>query len=246
MTDRPPRPMLRFGGRRVLLFAAPAAVVAGSIAIAVALTGQQSAPSPPPSARGTVSVPTSAPDRGMNGTMPSPRSGTPSSTRPTQDLSTPAKPLAISIPSIGVRSAVIPIGKAADGSLAVPQPGPNEDKVAWYVGSPTPGEAGPAVLEGHIDTVQGPSVFFRLGAMRPGDRIYVRRADRATAVFTVNAVRAYATHGDFPTAQVFGSGLSEPTLRLITCSNFDHSIGHYVGNTVVFAHLSDLRAPRHQ
>jgi sortase (surface protein transpeptidase) len=145
-----------------------------------------------------------------------------------------------------VRSDVIALGKAADGTLAVPQPGPNLDKVAWYRNSPSPGEAGPAVMEGHVDTVQGPSVFFRLGALRPGDRVIVTRADRTTSVFTVNAVRSYPTHEQFPTAQVFGSALRTPALRLITCSNFDHSTGHYVGNTVVFAHLTAVHPARHR
>ena len=84
-------------------------------------------------------------------------------------------------------------------------------------------------------------MFYRLGALRPGDTIDVTRADHSTAVFTVNAVRSYASHSDFPTAQIFGSNLASPTLRLITCSNFDSSIGHYVGNTVVFAHLTNVR-----
>ena len=101
-------------------------------------------------------------------------------------------PASIDIPAIDVHSSVIALGLDADGALAVPQPGPNLDKVAWYDGSVTPGEAGPSVLEGHVDSVYGPSVFFRLGAVRPGNRIVVTRADGSIAVFTVNAVRSYA------------------------------------------------------
>jgi sortase (surface protein transpeptidase) len=149
-----------------------------------------------------------------------------------------SKPLRIEIPAIGVDSAVIPIGRAADGTLAVPQPGPNLDKAAWYDGSVTPGQDGPAVIEGHIDSDSGPSVFYRLGSVRLGDTVRIRRADDSTAAFTVDAVRSYATHDDFPTLGVFGSQLDRPTIRLITCSNFDSSIGHYVGNTVVFGHLT--------
>ncbi len=150
-------------------------------------------------------------------------------------------PAAITIPAIQVRSEVISIGKNPDGTLAVPQPGPNLDKVAWYRGSATPGAPGPSVLEGHVDTTEGPSIFFRLGAVQIGDRISITRMDRSTAIFTVNAVRSYPTHADFPVAQIFGDQLQSPTLRLITCSNFDSSIGHYVGNTVVFAHLTAVR-----
>jgi sortase (surface protein transpeptidase) len=153
-------------------------------------------------------------------------------------------PVAIDIPAIDVHSSVISIGKAADGTLAVPQPGPNLDKAAWYKDSPTPGQTGPAVIEGHVDSVYGPSVFFRLGALRPGDRITVTRRDDSVMTFDVNAVRSYATHGTFPTEVVYGGDLAQSSLRLITCSNFDESTGHYIGNTVVFAHLSAVHHTR--
>ena len=62
--------------------------------------------------------------------------------------------------------------------------------------------------------------------------------DHSVARFTVDGVRSYATHADFPTDTVYTSELNRATLRLITCSNFDESTGHYVGNTGVFAHLT--------
>ncbi|MDX6325979.1 MAG: hypothetical protein QOK15_2333 [Nocardioidaceae bacterium] len=149
--------------------------------------------------------------------------------------------MSIDIAAIDVHSGVIPIGKAPDGTLAVPQPGPDLNKAAWYQDSVTPGQAGPSVIEGHIDSVNGPSVFYSLGAVKPGNSIRVTRKDGSVAIFTVNAVRSYPSHAAFPTAVVYGADLAHPTLRLITCSNFDNSTGHYVGNTVVFAHLVKLR-----
>jgi sortase (surface protein transpeptidase) len=228
-----------------LYLAALTAATCGVVALVFAIHSQQSAPQPPPSARGTISSHQSAdpPSTAPSTTPASPSSsGTP--TRPTQTTLTLPRsaPTIIDIPAIDVHSSVIALGRSADGALAVPQPGPNLNKVAWYDGSVTPGEAGPSVLEGHVDSVYGPSVFFRLGAVRPGDRIVVTRADGSTAAFTVNAVRSYATHADFPALQVFGSDLANPTLRLITCSNFDSSTGHYAGNTVVYAHLTSFHA----
>jgi sortase (surface protein transpeptidase) len=164
---------------------------------------------------------------------------------PVTPHSVPASaPVSIDIAAIDVHSGVIPIGKAPDGTLAVPQPGPDLNKAAWYKGSVTPGQAGPSVIEGHIDSVNGPSVFYSLGAVRPGNSIRVTRKDGSVAIFTVNAVRSYPSHAAFPTAAVYGADLAHPTLRLITCSNFDNATGHYVGNTVVFAHLIKLRHVR--
>jgi sortase (surface protein transpeptidase) len=138
---------------------------------------------------------------------------------------------------------VLPIGLAPDGTLAVPRPGPDEDRAAWFENSPTPGQPGPAIIEGHVDTTRGPSVFFRLGAIRPGNRIHVRRSDGVEVVFTVDAVRDYKKAA-FPTEEVYGAtDLSRAQLRLITCSDFDRTLRHHVGNEVVFAHLTGLRHP---
>jgi sortase (surface protein transpeptidase) len=147
----------------------------------------------------------------------------------------------ISIPALGIRSPVHPLGLAPDGSLQVPQPGPHLNEAAWFDRSPTPGQPGPAVIEGHVDTVAGPSVFFELGAIAPGDLVLVRRADGRTVVFSVDAVRDFPK-SRFPSRLVYGGeDLSTPQLRLITCSDFDASIGHHTGNEVVFAHLTEIR-----
>ncbi|MGI8612719.1 MAG: class F sortase [Nocardioidaceae bacterium] len=230
------------GGRLGLVYLlALAAATGGVIALVIAFSSQQSAPQPPASAAGRIvqhhpSPAATPPASAGAGSSTAAQNGTHKT-----PLSLPASvPAAIDIPAIGVHSDVISIGKAPDGTLAVPQPGPDLNKAAWYENSPTPGQAGPSVIEGHIDSVYGPSVFFQLGAVRPGDQVKVTRQDHSVAVFTVNAVRSYASHDRFPTTVVYGADLSHPTLRLITCSNFDSSTGHYVGNTVVFAHLTSV------
>lgn len=152
--------------------------------------------------------------------------------------------MSISIPAIGVKSEVFPIGLADDGTLAVPQPGPRLDKAAWFENSPTPGQPGPSIIEGHVDSPEGPSVFFKLGDVRPGDRILVTRADRSRLQFTVDAVRDFAK-SEFPTELVYGAkDLSVPSLRLITCSDFDSGTRHHVGNEIVFAHLTKVGPTR--
>jgi sortase (surface protein transpeptidase) len=149
----------------------------------------------------------------------------------------------ITIPAIGVRSRLLPIGLAPDGTLAVPAAGPDQDRAAWFRNSPTPGQPGPAIIEGHVDTTAGPSVFFRLGAIRPGNTIRVQRRDGLEVTFTVDAVRDYPKSA-FPTDVVYGAqDLSRAELRLITCSDYDRTLHHHLGNEVVFAHLTGLRRP---
>ncbi|MGH9082683.1 MAG: class F sortase [Acidimicrobiales bacterium] len=146
-------------------------------------------------------------------------------------------PVAIDIPAIAVTSSLQDLGLAPTGSIEVPLPGPRYNEAAWYDGSPTPGEVGPAIIEGHIDSAAtGPSVFFRLGALVPGDGVDVTLADGTVAVFSVTGVRQYPK-ADFPTNVVYGN-TDFAALRLVTCGgSFDHTTGHYLANTVVFASL---------
>lgn len=219
-----------FRGGRVAL--ALVAVVAGVTLLVIAIAAQRSAPAVPRGAAGIVHAPRT---QGGSGAEPPKAAGKP----------LPASvPVSIAIPAIGVRSAVFPIGKNPDGTLAVPS-GSRLNQAAWFLNSPTPGQSGPSVIEGHVDSTEGPSVFFKLGALRPGDKISVVRRDRSTVVFEVNAVRDYPKSA-FPTKLVYGGDLGTATLRLITCSDFDPSIGHHTGNAVVFAHMTHVDQPRRQ
>jgi sortase (surface protein transpeptidase) len=230
------------GRRGVLTLLALTAVVAGLVLVVVAVLGQQTAPRPPravgrietPSPTASA-VPSSSPSQ-----APSQAPSTAASDGPTSTPLGPSRPVRIRIPAIGVDSKVTRLGLADDGTLAVPQPGPDLNHAAWFENSPTPGQPGPSIIEGHVDSEQGPSVFFRLGDVRPGDRIRVTRKDGVTLVFTVNAVRDFKKKS-FPTSVVYGGDLSTPQLRLITCSDFDRAIRHHVGNEVVFAHLTRTR-----
>ena len=150
-----------------------------------------------------------------------------------------SKPVALDIPSIGVHSSLQHLGQTDTGALETPAPGPRYDEAAWYRYSPTPGALGPAVLLGHVDSAAGgPSVFFRLGELRRGDRVSVTRADDSIATFVVDEVQRYAKD-NFPTRLVYGD-INHAGLRIVTCGGaFDDTTGHYVDNIVVFASLVD-------
>jgi sortase (surface protein transpeptidase) len=219
-------------GRRGGLTLAAVAVAAALVLLVVVIRAQVSAPEPQPA--GQVDTPGSG-SGGHHRTHGDAQQAVP-------PLG-PSRPVRLQIPAIGVDTPVFPIGLATDGSLAVPQPGPRLNTAAWFENSPTPGQPGPSIIEGHVDSVDGPSVFLRLGDIGPGDRVVVRRADGRTLTFEVNAVRDFLK-SEFPTQLVYGGDrLSQPTLRLITCSDFDASIQHHVGNEVVFAHLVHTSGP---
>jgi hypothetical protein len=144
------------------------------------------------------------------------------------------RPVGLRVPAIGVRARVIRLGLNRDHTLQVPS---NFSDTGWWAGGARPGEPGPAVVVGHVDSYTGPAVYYRLRELRRGDRINIVRANRSVVRFTVQRLGSYPKTR-FPTAQVYGP-TRRPTLRLITCSGtFDRSTGHYLNNTVVFATLA--------
>jgi LPXTG-site transpeptidase (sortase) family protein len=144
-------------------------------------------------------------------------------------------PLRVRIPAIGVQAPVMAVGLNANGTVQVP-PLNDHNLTGWYEYGPAPGQRGPAVLLGHVDSVTGISVFFHLKDLRKGDKIYITLADGKTATFTVDGLQR-VTKTAFPTAAVYGK-LSYAGLRLITCGGtFDPTTGHYADNIIVYAHL---------
>jgi hypothetical protein len=142
-------------------------------------------------------------------------------------------PVHIRIPAIGVSAAVVRLGLNRDGTLQVPG---DFAVTGWFTGGPAPGETGPAVIAGHIDSRRGPAVFYRLRELRPGQEITVGRTDGSSVRFAVDGVAQYPKQA-FPTAAVFGPS-PDPLLRLITCGGaFDRSQRSYRDNVVVSARL---------
>ena len=142
-----------------------------------------------------------------------------------------AVPVRIEIPAIAVRAPVIRLGLNPDRTLEVPT---DYGDTGWWSGGARPGENGPAVIVGHVDSKTGPAVFYRVRELRPGAKIVVVRSDGSRGSFTVQGSERYPKD-EFPTARVYGR-TDGPTLRLITCGGvFDSSTGHYVDNTIVYA-----------
>jgi LPXTG-site transpeptidase (sortase) family protein len=143
----------------------------------------------------------------------------------------PVRPLAVSIPAIGVTSSLVPLKLDRAGAL---QPPDDFVHAGWYVGAPTPGDQGPAVIAGHVDSRKGPAIFFRLRDLKPGDQVIVTRSDHRTARFKVVEVQRYPKNA-FPAARVY-MPTPDAALRLITCGgSFDYARRSYRDNIVVYA-----------
>jgi hypothetical protein len=148
-------------------------------------------------------------------------------------------PTSIAIPSINLRAALDEIGLLPDGRLEVP-PYERAHRAAWYRLGPSPGEPGPAVIVGHVDSKKAVAVFWYLTRVQPGDPVEVTRQDGDTAVFTVSSVEQFAKTR-FPADRVYAD-VDVPVLRLVTCGGpYDTSRHAYPDNVVVFASMTGLR-----
>jgi hypothetical protein len=249
---RPRQPARRREGRSgpgLAAMAVAGLLVAGGAATAgFAAATQQHAPQPGAAQAGTIGPAApgpSAPSGGSGGGYATARSAAPRHHKPSPSGGripqlARSRPVSIAIPAIGVNSRLLALGLNPDGTLQVPPLMAEPSLAAWYTGSPAPGQDGTSVIEGHVDTYKGPSVFFRLGDLRPGDTVDVTLADGIVAIFRITGVRQYPKDS-FPTLTVYGD-TAYPSLRLITCGgSFDYATRHYLSNTVVFASLISSR-----
>jgi LPXTG-site transpeptidase (sortase) family protein len=145
-----------------------------------------------------------------------------------------APPTRLRIPAIGVDAPVVQLDKGADGTMDVPA---DSNTPGWYARGPAPGENGPAVILGHLDSVSGPAVFWRLSSLHPGDVVQVQRQDGSQVKFSVSRTATFSVDS-FPTRDVYGTSAG-PELRLITCGgDYSASRRRYLSNVVAFATLA--------
>lgn len=217
----------RLGRRWVVIAAGAAVLVAGgavsAVAVAAGSADARSVSSGPSSSRPSDSGSTAA-DRDIAGFQD------PAAPAPASD----ATPTRVTIPAIGVSSTLEDLHRGAAGELDPPK---GWDDAGWFSDGIVPGQVGPAVIAGHVDSPTAAAVFFRLDELVPGDAIHVAMSDGTTRTFTVDRSER-AAKSAFPTSDVYGTAPT-PQLRLITCDGtFDTATGHYTDNLIVFAELS--------
>ncbi|GGI96145.1 class F sortase [Streptomyces brasiliensis] len=146
-----------------------------------------------------------------------------------------SSPTRLLIPKIDVDAPFSALPIEQSGQLQAP-PMDNVNLVGWYAEGASPGEAGTAIIAGHVDTTTSAAVFARLEELKPGDHFTVDRADGKNAEFVVDSSETFEKD-DFPSRRVYAD-TPRAEARLITCAgNYDHEAKDYTENLVVFAHL---------
>jgi sortase (surface protein transpeptidase) len=116
---------------------------------------------------------------------------------------------------------------------------PDLGDAAWFTASVKPGRVGPSVITAHVDSVDGPDVFFHLDELVAGDEIEVHGEDGDVVVFEATALEQHPKDA-YPREAVHGA-TEAAELRLITCGGaFDQAVGHYDDNIIVFAERQDV------
>lgn len=130
-----------------------------------------------------------------------------------------------------MRTQLVDLVTDATGELLAPD---TFDLAGWFAAGVAPGDVGPALIAGHVDSKAGPAIFYKLGQLKPGDQVIVHRADGSTVAFRVTGV-TIAPKAAFPTQLVYGP-TAGPELRMVTCGGrFVRAAGSYTDNVIVEA-----------
>jgi hypothetical protein len=169
------------------------------------------------------------PAAGTTTTSPTPPPGATARADESSGRAGVARPVAVSIPAIGVSSRLDGLGLNRDGTVEVPE---DPGVAGWYRLGTRPGARGSAVILGHVDSMQGPAVFYRLSSLHRGDGVRVELADGSFVRFRVRSVAVYPI-ARFPAEKVYAAR-GHRILNLVTCGGeYDAAAGGYQANVVV-------------
>ena len=183
----------------------------------------------------TVLAPPSAPEAGRETPAPTAPGALPEvATRPAAptDHEQRPPPVRLSVPALGVHSAVDPVGVEPDGQMTVPA---EVDRVGWYRFGPAPGEEGSAVIAGHVDSrTQGLGATAPLRNAAVADEVVLTDAAGTTTRWRVVS-RELIEKQVLPLDRLF-TRAGPPRLTLITCGGpFLPEYRSYRDNVVVVA-----------
>ena len=218
---------IRSGSKRIFVYIAGALVfglAVAALAVFVAGRSVEKAPSAVSHAARATAKPASSP-------TPTPSDDLLARARA---IGAPAAPPArLLILAISVNTAVETVdldSQGRIGSQSVPA------NVGWYRSGVAPGDAGDALLDGHLDWTNGPAVFWELGKLRVGDSIEVDRADGSQVRFVVDSTSVVPYNAS---EDALFTATGPPTMSLITCTGvWDQQRGTYLQRLLVHASLA--------
>lgn len=144
------------------------------------------------------------------------------------------KPVTLEIPAIGVKSDIENVGELKNGQMGVPE---DVEHVGWFEPGTLPGNRGSSVMAGHIDSLTGPAVFYKLDQLKKGDEVVVTDAEGNSLTFIVTKSERYPRK-DAPIDEIFGFSYGS-RLNLITCTGeFNRKAKTHDERLVVYTELA--------
>jgi LPXTG-site transpeptidase (sortase) family protein len=142
-------------------------------------------------------------------------------------------PATLEIPAIDLKADVEAVGLKKNREMAVTE---SFEKTGWYENGYKPGEPGSAVIGGHVDSRNGPAIFYNLNKLSKGDELTVTSKAGESRTFVVTGKKEYPWD-DAPLKSIFGYSHSS-TLNLVTCTgDFDRSSRNYSKRLVVYTEM---------
>ena len=147
-------------------------------------------------------------------------------------------PASIEIPAIDVTSTIENVGELENGQMGVPK---EINNVGWFEPGILPGSQGSAVMAGHIDSLTGPAIFYKLDQLKTNDEVIVKGADGESLTFVVTKTETYPRK-EAPIEQIFGFSYGS-RLNLITCTgDFNKKAKTHEERLVVYTELAKTDA----
>ena len=143
----------------------------------------------------------------------------------------PRPPSLLRVPSLGLDSAVLPVGVTEDRQMQLPD---DPRVLGWYRFGPAPGGGGSVVLAGHVDSrAFGVGPLVALQSIAAGARIEVVSGTAGVRTYRVDSIERFDRQA-LP-ATVFARTGPE-RLRIVTCTGpYLPDEGGYQQNLVVTA-----------
>lgn len=233
-------------GERVLVLLIAAALAVSLVSVGVLYRTLDGGEAPAAAAVRPVLIPTATPTTATASTpVPTVTVTVTAEPAPVPELPAPAEaavpvtatkgapPVQVVVPDLQIDESLLGLQVTPEGRMQVPE---SAEDIGWWTDGPAPGDPGAALLVGHVDSTEGPGVFYHLSGLQKGAEVAVRRADGVTVRFAVTGTQVFAKD-DFPDDLVYRTE-GKPSLHLVTCGGtFDRETGHYRDNVVVFADL---------